>query len=116
MITHPRFGPTEQIRSHSQPVGNLLEALAIATIMKYNGDAPEIITAQNINNLAHVLDQAQLEIGYAALLNPQITPTMVQGAFMGLYLSGEPVGLHIPIPTLFDDQIAAILIGHQSIF
>lgn len=89
-----------------------IEALAIATILKdMTGVAP---TAALIHAMAPVMDQAELDLGYAFLLNPAITAAEARQEFTVLLLDGSHTvfgNSPIPIPTFAQDVVAAELVG-----
>jgi hypothetical protein len=87
-----------------------VEALAIATILKDMGAIN--LTASGIDAIAHVMTQAELNVGYAALLNPALTAGEVNAEIVGLtiYSASTSFGnTAIPIPSVADD--AAVVSG-----
>lgn len=98
---------------------DLATALALVEILHdFNADSP--ITVAQVNASAHVTDQQILEVGFNALLNPNMTAGQVIDEIVLATIQPAPTQFEaqlITAPTLADDALAIQLIGqHQVVF
>jgi len=99
--------------SSAAPTG---EALAIAALLEYLGD--KHVTAEQINYAAHHITDAQLRVGYEALIGAYINSASDPGqqldiGFAPYLILGQipDTNASAPIPTFSQDAHAAQLIG-----
>lgn len=101
---------------HHVPPAPTGEALAIAALLEYLGD--KHVTAEQINYTAQHITNAQLRVGYEALIGAYINSKSDPGQQLDIgfapYLILEQIAntnTSAPIPTFFQDVHAAQLIG-----
>ena len=104
------------IVQHSQATPNL-ESIAIAQILQDFGDTQP--TAAQVDAAAHNMTQAELDVGYAQLLDPFVTPGEARMEVTELAIYGANTSAQnspIPIPSLSDDATAIQLVGQPGGF
>lgn len=115
MFTEHNITQTPHLASQTIAVTpGVLEAAAIGHMLQAMGDSN--VTAANIESIASGMDQGELDLAYAALLNPAMTSTELHNDISLATINGPSSAFDaqaIPVPSLADADSAIQLLGQH---